>query len=152
MDDNRDDTIQAAEETDVTDAIAEATDYINQYCLQLYPATTGDNSCPGLAESHWTRRRASYLALHFLSERRGNPGQYIEDFNRITDELQRVSNLQITIPRVPMSADLTPGMSNLVVDPRYESDTIRVDAATLVGPTYADQSLDQSGITNNPIW
>ena len=73
IDDDDDGTVTPSpgEEAFLDDAILEATDVINVAGLHFYSAAD-------MGESLWVRRRAAYLAAHFLSMRRGNPGLFCE--------------------------------------------------------------------------
>ena len=119
----------------VDDAIMDATDMINQHCLGLYPDTE-------LFRSRWVSRRACYLACHFLSQRRGNPAQYQDQYERIERELKQVQELIFVIPRIRPRNEVTPSMSNLVVDDRYCQQKIRAVKATQVGEDYNEQHAD----------
>lgn len=119
----------------IADCIADATDDINQYCLPLYPE-------PELYKSRWVSRRACYLACYYLSQRRGNPAQYQSQYDRITDELRRVQRYQLQIPRLRPRHELTPSLSNIIVDDRYPQDSLRVVVTNKYGTDYTGQHLD----------
>ena len=119
----------------LNDSIMDATDTVNQYCLVIYPETE-------LEKSRWVSRRACYLACHFLSQRRGNPSQYQERHDRIIVELQGVMDTRLYIPRIVPRGELTPSMSNLIVDDRYCQNKLRVVRANQVGRVYNEQHPD----------
>lgn len=117
------------------DAIMDATDLINQYCLPIYHETE-------LHRSRWVSRRACYLACHFLSQRRGNPAQYQARHDAILEELGQVQRTNLYIPRLKVRNEITPSMSNLIVDDRYVQDSLRVERSNSFGTTYSGQDLD----------
>ena len=56
--------------------IQDATDECNEYLLHIYDAVD-------LNESRVVRRWCSLIACHILSRRRGNPGQFNDEYDRI---------------------------------------------------------------------
>lgn len=135
VDDGLDSSVQ---DQMLEDVIMDATDTINQYCLPIYPETE-------LAKSRWVARRAAYLACHFLSERRGNPSQYQARADKIETELERVLETNLLIPRLHTRNEITPAMSNLIVDDRYcdaFEGKLRVQRGSMVGQEYPEQHLD----------
>lgn len=119
------------EESYLDDIIEEATDYMNQYLLGFYKSTD-------LANSRWVRRRCSYIACYFLSQRRGNPAQFTTRFEEITAELGMLArgpgaNGNPLIPRVPLRSDNRPSHSNISIDDRFPYSKIRVQRPTSSG-------------------
>lgn len=137
IDDDDDGTITASpgEEKHLDDAILEATDTINIYGQHFYTSAV-------MAQSLWIRRRAAYLAAHFLSMRRGNPGLFCERFEQIMKELELLRTNQLHIPRQPKRDDVLPAQSNLIIDRRFSRNKIRVDRETSTGDDSADQDPD----------
>jgi hypothetical protein len=71
--------------------IADATNIIYQYTWLIYNVTD-------LSNSDWVRTRASYIACYLVSMRRGNPGQYIDRYNSILEELKLIMSRDLYIP------------------------------------------------------
>lgn len=126
---------EPAQDQILDDCILDATDLINQYCLPIYPESE-------LAKSRWVSRRACYLACHFLSQRRGNPAQYQSRHDEIVAELAKVQRTDLHIPRLKVRSEITPSMSNLIVDDRYFQQNIRVSQTSMVGDSYDKQHRD----------
>lgn len=137
IDDDDDGTVTPSpgEEAFLDDAILEATDVINVAGLHFYSAAD-------MGESLWVRRRAAYLAAHFLSMRRGNPGLFCERYEIIMDELEKLRTNQLHIPRLAKRADVLPAQSNLIIDRRFTRNKIRVDRETSTGDNSANQDPD----------
>lgn len=109
-------------------------DVIDQYCQHFY---LDDD----LKNSPWVRRRASWLFCYFLSMRRGNAAIFQNRYNEIIDELERVAAGRLLIPGLPYRADMTPALSNLVVDERFYISKIRVQPSISTGGTSGRQAL-----------
>ena len=112
----------------------EATDYINQFCELRYAPED-------LVDSRWVRSRATWVAAYFISQRRGNSPIFVDKFDEITDELQRVADGRIIIPRLPTREDFTPAMSNLVVHDWFQIHKLRVHPSISTGGTSSRQDL-----------
>lgn len=112
-------TLRIIDETDstssqttyLTDIIEEATDVINEYLLGIYNASD-------LANSKWVRRRASWIAVYLLSQRRGNPAQFQARYDEIIESLEQIMDGRRQIPRTPTADDFIPVHRNAVVDDR----------------------------------
>jgi hypothetical protein len=133
LDDDETGGVSEVEDDLFDDVIDEATDEINIYCHRYYAADQ-------LYQSAWVRRRCSWIAAALLSERRGNPGQFASRIATIYAMLERIRNGTYYIPRLPYSADLSPGMINTVIDDRFPRSKNRVQADQSVGGT--DQHID----------
>lgn len=94
-----------------------------------------------LATSSWVRRRATYLACYYLSQRRGNPALFQLRYNQIMEQLERVQLGEMLIPGLPTRADMTPAMSNMVVDERFILSKLRVHPSISTGGTGSRQHL-----------
>lgn len=94
-----------------------------------------------LYSSYWVRLRASWLACYYLSQRRGNPALFQLRYNQILEELERVQLGELVIPGLPTRFDLTPAMSNIVIDERFTIDKIRVHPSISTGGVSSRQSL-----------
>lgn len=109
-------------------------DLIDQYCQHFYLDED-------LVNSPWVRRRASWLFCYFLSMRRGNAAIFQARYNEIVDELERVGNGTLLIPGLPRRADMTPALSNVVVDERFYISKVRVQPSISTGGTSGRQAL-----------
>lgn len=116
----------------LTEFRSDATDLINTYCLVFYEAED-------LANSRWVRTRAAYVAVYFLSQRRGNPALYQLRFEQIMQELMMVLQGIIQIPGLATRNDMTPAMTNLTVDDNFSVQKLRVQPAISTGGTYSNQ-------------
>lgn len=111
--DDDDDEIVATPETEyLTDVMVEATDIINQHIGWIYDDVE-------LSESRWVRRRASWIACHLISKRRGNAKQFQEQFDQCMEDFREVELHRRWIPRKKPKYDFAPAMSNLRIDYRY---------------------------------
>lgn len=133
LDDLRDEGIDDA----FTDAIEDATDFMNQYLLQIYLDSD-------LETSRWVHSRCTWLGAYYLSQRRGNPPTAILEQRKeeIEQELIKVQEGKVQIPRLPTNGNLEPGMSNYRVDDRFETNKTRVQPTISTGGTYGEQDLD----------
>lgn len=99
--------------------IEDASDIINSHIENVYDYAD-------LANSRWTRIRATWIACYLLSQRRGNPAQYLSRYQEILEELEKVRLGIIDIPGLAKRDHNQPVMSNLHVDPRYPVRSLRV--------------------------
>lgn len=123
---NIDDNTLAVEET-----IDDATNLIYQYTWLIYDVND-------LAGSKWVRRRATYISCYLLSIRRGNPGQYIDRYNSILEELKLIMSRDLYIPGLNINTTPTPTLSNQIVDNRGMGPVLRNTPGNSVG-TYDGQ-------------
>jgi len=125
--------------TDVADmwseVIADATTTIDAYAAQIYDQSD-------LANSRWVRVRATWIAAYRLSMRKGNNDNFASRYQEIIEELEKVKSLILMIPNIPLSADMSPVMSNPTVSPRYDSKKIRVQPEISVGGDRSRQDVD----------
>ncbi len=117
--------------------IADATLTIDSYASQVYDQED-------LATSRWVRNRATWLAAYRLSQRKGNNDLYAQRYQEIIDELEKVKSLILIIPNIPTSSDLTPAMSNISIDPRYNIRKVRVNPEISTGGTSDRQDISWS--------
>lgn len=100
-----------------------------------------------LANSQWVKSRATWIAAHLLSKRRGNE-YYFADLHE--DALREVDAIATgELPPLPDIAqrDYTyPSMSNLIVDEYFISAKLRVRQGISVGDTYPNQDVSYSWI------
>ena len=112
----------------------EASDFINEFAEMRY-------SPVDLVDSRWVRSRAAWIGAYLLSQRRGNPALFLDRFDEITDELQRVADGRILIPRLPTRENFAPSMSNLVIHDYFNVHKIRVHPSISVGGAGANQDI-----------
>ena len=123
------------EEQSLLDAIEEASDEAYMRLEMYYTPEV-------LETSRWVRRRVSYIALHILSKRRGNPGNYCDEFERYMKQFQEVADGYLQIPRLPKSDNFQPSMSNTLINHRFPRRNVRVVQETSRGGTDSTQELD----------
>lgn len=128
------DDATTAEKADIlTEAISYATEYIDQYIYPFYDPTL---SCT----SHWVRRRATFLAAWYLSQRRGNPSLFSDMVLKIDQELEMVKNGSIMIPRIAARYVRGPSLSNYLIDDlRHYQNKHRKQKSLSVGESYPEE-------------
>lgn len=130
-----DDLTDAGDLEDLWEDITEdATSMINQYCENFYTSLD-------LNGSRWVRIRATYIACHILSYRRGNPSLFRDRYEQILEELEKVSIGSLLIPSLPTRSDFTPAMTNVAVNDKYYIDKIRVHSTISTGGSSGRQSV-----------
>jgi len=130
---NRMDDVDPQDFTTTLDHIREdATDLINSYIQSRYDATE-------LTTSRWIRRRTTFIACYLLSRRRGNSPQFMQEYEEARGDLEEVRDGQLIVPGIATRSDLTPVMSNLVMDSRTAGSQMRVQANLSVGGSYGEQ-------------
>lgn len=105
-----------------TELIERATTRVNQYLSGLYDEAD-------LVNSIWVRERATYIATHFLSIRKGNPGVFNYQYEEALQELMAVKQGDIYID-LPQSGGVRPIMQNVMHDNRFSVGAIRIVSAT----------------------
>lgn len=126
------------------DIIYEATDTVTMYVQRRY--TDGS----ALSLSSWVRRAATVLGAYYLSQRRANPERFESAYQRIMNLLEEIWAGKLRIPRLAMSSQQTPALSNYVVDDRYPNNNIRVKSQQSVGTPTADQATDTLFLPDMP--
>ena len=114
--------------------IADSTTLIDSYAAQVYDPSD-------LSTSRWVRTRATRIGAFRLSQRKGNNDLFAQRYEEIIEELQKVKELLLMIPNIPMSADMSPAMSNVQVDPRFQIKKIRVQPEISTGGSSNRQDL-----------
>lgn len=132
-DDNDDGTLDAGLLTDVIDT---ATDTTNFYILPLYEASRANDNL-------WVRSRTTLIACWLLSQRKGDAAQFQTRYERVMAELEQVNKMQHFIPRLPLSSNLAPGVSNYHVDDRYVIAKTRVQQTISSGGRSERQHVDR---------
>lgn len=126
----------------VNDAIVQATDEINVYCLRYYTESS-------LANNSYVRRIATWIACHLLTQRKGEQARYEGQYNKAIEWLTKVHDGAMQIPRIAQRSDLVPCHSNYVIDERFSKAKIRVQQETSTGQAYSGQNGD---ITFGSLW
>ena len=120
LDDNGDGSVSAAELLRLTtQARNYATARVNMYCLTRYAVAD-------LATSWVVNEWATYLACHWLSRRRGNPGLFKDEAKQVMEELKAVKGGQLDLADLAERNPGWPTWSNARVDISYPQKRIRV--------------------------
>lgn len=136
VDDDEDDVKDAGVETEgLNDAMLEAHDQVMMHLEPRYATVD-------LLDNRWARRAATVLACYFLSQRRGNAEQYVTHYQQIQEDLARLMEGKLSLPRMTVALDEAPAMSNLVVDDRYHYAKLREQSEISEGTTDGSQDLD----------
>lgn len=118
-----------------TEIVAEATDTINLYLNRRYEASV-------MSENAWVRRAATWVGCYLLSRRRGNPGQYYEEYERILALLDQIKHNALDLPRAPVRSDAIPVGTNYTIDERYHQGKVRIQQGTTTGQPYPTAQTD----------
>ena len=102
--------------------IERATSKVNQYLGGLY---TYEN----LASSVWIREKATYIACHFLSIRRGNPTLFQYQYEEALADLQDARDNLVFLD-IAQSSGVRPLGFNVLHDNRFTITPIRIIPAT----------------------
>ena len=129
-----DDITPGEESTFWVELTEDATDFINEVASLRYDPVD-------MADSRWVRSRSTWVGAYFLSQRRGNPALFVNRFDEITDELQRVAEGKIIIPRLPTRENFTPAMSNIVVNDYFNVHKLRVHPSISTGGGGKNQDI-----------
>lgn len=112
-----------------------ATETIASYTLSHYE--TAD-----LVGSAYIRRRATILAAFYLSERKGNPPQFVAAAKRVMEDLELIRTNKIIIPDARVRAADVPTVHSHRVDDRYLVNKQRVVASQSTKPYPGQQKYD----------
>ena len=122
-----DDVVGATEDAVIDQFIVDAEQTIAVRIGRFFTNTS-------LAQSEWIRSRATWIASYLISKRRGNEHYFESLYMQALNELDAMATGEIPpIADIPMRSDLTPSMSNLVVDDRFYSAKLRVKPFVSVG-------------------
>lgn len=122
------------------DAVEEATDTVNMYCLAYYSEAS-------LSNNLWVRRSATWLACYFLTSRRAEPSPYRGQYERVIALLEKVRDGEMQVPRCSLRSDFAPCASTYVIDDRFPKRRARVEIETSTGTQYPNRPND---ITPDP--
>jgi hypothetical protein len=106
---------------------------IYQYIDQFYDSSS-------LKSNKFLRRRATILAAHYLSQRRGNPALYLREATSIRDELESLRSGRIHIPGAIPRGNLGPVVRNYVMQP-FRHTPQRVQKYKSTGDDYPNQKI-----------
>lgn len=128
VDDNDDGVITGGtdEQQYLDEIIADASQEAYPYLLHHYDEDD-------LVTSDWVQRRVAWVALHLISQRRGEPGQYAEHHDRAIAEFTASQQEQLWIPDLTPRDNFAPSMSNQTVDHRFGRRKLRTDQFTSTG-------------------
>lgn len=112
IDDDDDELVSETETGYLEDIMLEGTDICNKSLGWIYDVVD-------LEESLWVRRRCTWIACYLLAKRRGNPSQFLEQYERCLSDFKDVEEHRRWIPRKNPKYNFAPAMSNLRVDYRY---------------------------------
>lgn len=128
----------------VEDIISYASETVLSYLLSHY-----DESA--VSASPWVRRRATILACYYLSERRGNPQQFVAQAKRVMEDLKLVQENGILIPGVPVRAADVPTVSSYRIDDRYLISKQRVVGSQSTKPYPGQAKYDPPFLSGGDI-
>ena len=145
FDDSDDDVTPSTTSDEQLDfVIAEATDEMNFHLQHRYTELE-------LSTSRWVRRKTAMIACHLASRRRGNPGQFVEEVDKIMEQLKNIRAGKDFIPRIAPRFDARPTSANLVIDRRYRNSSIRVDTESS-SPNVINENPDVHGYGRYYNW
>lgn len=95
-----------------------------------------------LANSAWVKSRATWIAAHLLSKRRGNEHYFADNYEDALRELDGIASGEINpLVDIPTRDTIIPSMSNVYVDEMFVSAKIRVRQNISVGGSYSGQDI-----------
>ena len=124
----------------VNDCINQATEEIDLYLRQRYTQAA-------LATSTLVNRWCVVMAARFETQRRGNPvpDSIEQEWLRIADPasglIVQIGLGHKQLPGIALRDDLRPTMSNVRIDRRYRTSTVRVTKANSSSPNNQSSSL-----------
>lgn len=96
----------------ITNVITEATEEVMTYLIARYEESSVTNI-------KLVRRWATIVALYFASQRRGNASQYMSEYESAIENLEAIAANERMLD-APTRSDLTPSVTNFVMDERYQ--------------------------------
>jgi phage gp36-like protein len=120
VDDDSSGTISPAEEAIVTRAIERAANRMNAVLEMRYPLSE-------LAGNTWCRDCNAALAIYLLATRLGEPADDAvqEQYDAYVDDLNHIIAGRRRVPQAAESLEHSPTVSNFVVQPMRDKETIR---------------------------
>jgi hypothetical protein len=123
------------------DILDSVTSQFNLYLHQNYEQSV-------LLTNNWIRRRATMMATHLLSHRRGNPPHYVDELDRVYRELDEIRAGRLTLPNVPERGYFGPVVRNYQLESYRRRHPLRVEATTSTGQNYAGEDT----AWEHPYW
>lgn len=120
---------------------------INFASTTIFSYTLSHYLSADLVNVRWVSMRAAYLACYYLSRRRADAPQFVDEVRRIIEELELVRDGKLMIPDdngfpVPQNAATIPAISSFRIDDRYLVNKQRVVKSQSTEP-YAGQPFYQ---------
>lgn len=129
------DSLATDPDQNLQDAVDEATDTINLYCLGYYAESN-------LNANSWVRTQATWLACYYLTSRRAEPSPYKPQYDRVIEHLNQIQLGILQVPRAALRSDFSPTHSNHVIDDRFAKRRSRVQPETSTGSNYSNRPTD----------
>lgn len=131
-DDNRD----GIAEPDVWNMIlGEASREVDLYLTRWY-------SPQDMKNNRWIKYITTWIAAYLLTLRRGNPGLFKGRYEMIISWLERIFTGIMQVPDLAWKEDLSPSLSNMVVDDRFQIAKVRVQPGVSTGGKSSRQHAD----------
>jgi phage gp36-like protein len=108
------------DETFVDEIIAEVDGTINMYAGNVYAAAD-------LLTSPWVQRKATWMACHLLSRSKGNPGNFLDEYDEAMEQLERILAGNLQIPGIARLEGAPATMQTPMVDNRFRGYRDRID-------------------------
>lgn len=144
--DLRTDDQESPEDIDIViaEVISWASTTIASYTLKHYDTEE-------LVNNPWVQRRAAIICCYYLSQRRGNPPQFVAEYKRILEELELVNENKIMIPDAIVRAADVPCVHSHRVDDRYFINKLRVVKSQSTNPYPGQPGYDIPYITDSGL-
>jgi hypothetical protein len=95
-----------------------------------------------LLGSAWVKSRATWIAAHLLSKRRGNEHYFADLYEDALRELDGIASGEINpLVDIPTRDTIIPSMSNVYIDEMFISAKTRVRQNISVGGSYSGQDI-----------
>jgi hypothetical protein len=107
---------------------------IDQYIMQHY-----DINAAGIKSNPWLRRKAVVIAVHLLSQRRGNNPFPIALTDRVYEDLDNIRNNRFRIPGLTVSHWQGPMFRTYTMQNRFWNHPVRVDQTKSNKQRYSGQ-------------
>ena len=134
-DDDNDGERSTDETNRLRSRITAATRYVAKFLWEHYEINE-------VSDNPWVREKATLIACHYTSRRRGNPEQFRQEFEDITKELEEIRWHEYSIPLQETQGYHGPSVTPQVVDYRYGTCKLREQQQIQVGPKRGSQQPD----------
>lgn len=122
-----------------------ASSQVQQYCGQFYSAAD-------METSEWVRHRCTWMACYLLSQRSGDASLFYGQYDQFLNDMQQVANGSLPIPGLATAEDMVPALSNIIHDPRYRYETLRVESRTSTGTPNSSKQFRSDSILPEWVW